>query len=393
MSELPTLRQRLTRLRLSEDDDLDTVFPPAFGRFELAVDVLELDGLISFPGRSLDIRARQVVVTGDAPAVIDVSGLAAEPSYAPDGSDAATSGTASSLNGESGAAGGPGNDAGDVTIVAGEIVGQLVVRADGSDGGNGQRGGNGARPTRPDGEDAAWIDRNKPEKGSRFGGGKLQGGLWWVAVAHGQPGPPAETGGSAGAAGPGGAGGDGGQVVVALAGSIADVGASATGGAAGLTAADAQPGPPSAPGRGGRNRLYYQQYAAFNAARGNDWVGSTYGEFPYYKRKYKLANANRNSTTKAGPGSVPARPPDAVAGQDRTPDISTREPGQLADDLGIEPLELALARAHQTGLDDPDLALQRYQWVLDLTAGATSGPRRVLNDRAVASISCPWPRA
>lgn len=396
MSERPTLRQQLTKLRLSEDDDLDAAFPPTFGRLELVVDVLELDGLISFLGRSLDIRARQVVVTGDGPAVIDVSGRAAEPSFAADGSDAARGGTAGAPHGQPGAAGGHGNDAADVTIVAGEIVGQLAIRADGSDGGNGQRGGNGARPTRPDGVDASWVDRNKPEKGSRFGGGKLQGGLWWVAVAHGQPGHPARAGGNAGAPGPGGDGGNGGQIVVSIAGSTSMVGAAADGGRGGLTAIDAKPGPPSAPGRGGRNRLYYQQYTIIGTRtsdRGDNWVGTGTGHFPYYKRKYKLANNNKNSTTKAGPGSVPARPPDAVAGPGQTPDLSTRDPGQLADDVGVESLELVLARAHQARLDDPDLALQRYHWVLDLTADATSGPRQILlRDEAQASISCRWPR-
>lgn len=395
MSERPTLRQRLTKLRLSEDDDLDAVFPPAFGRLELVVDVLELDGLVLLLGRSLDIRARQVVVTGDGPAIIDVSGPAAEPSFAPDGSDAAPNGTAASPHGRPGAAGGQGNDAGDVTIVAGEIVGQLAIRAEGSDGGNGQRGGNGVRPTRPDGANASWVDRNKREKGSRFGGGKLQGPFWWVAVAYGQPGHRARPGGNAGASGAGGDGGDGGRIVVSIAGSTSMVGAAANGGSAGLTAVDAQPGAPSAPGRGGRNRLYYQQYTIIGAKtseRGDNWVGTSTGQFPYYKRRYKLANANRNSTTKAGPGSVPARPADARAGTGQTPDVSTLASSQLADEFGVDPLELALARAHQVEVDDPETALQRYQWVLDLTARATSGPRKVLHDRAEASVSCPWPR-
>ena len=379
----------MTTARLAEGDDLAAAFPETFGRLELRVDVLEIEGVVAFPGRSVDVQARRVVVTGTGPAVLDVSGMAVAQTYDPDGADAAPDGTPAKPNGQPGAPGDAGDSAGDVTIVAGEVIGHLEVRANGADGGNGQRGGNGAQPPRPDGVDAVWKNSKKPELGSSYGGKRLQWGAWWVAWGAGEAGHPAVKGGDAGAGGSGGAGGDGGRIVIRASNGIDGIDASAAGGAGGRTPVDATPGPPSDPGHGGRNRIYY---TAVGQKKQDNWVGTTWGEFPYYKKKHNLANNNKNSTVTAAPGVVPPPPEPAVSGTGPEPVVSTVSATQLRDELDQPLLELVLTRADRSGEDDPDQTLQRYRWVFDLTEGAASDELQALHGRARAGLQCPWPR-
>lgn len=382
-----TLTKRLSHLRISESDDLPALFPADFRSIVLHCEVVEIVGTISWPERDVTIQARQVVALGDT-AVLDVSGAPAAPSFGPE--DAAGSGTPAAPDGQPGAAGGDGSRGGDVTIVVHEVIGDLQIRSNGSDGGNGQRGGDGVQPARPDGVDAAWKDSRKPEQGSLYGGRKLQGGTWWVAWAAGQAGHPARRGGNAGAGGRPGAGGDAGRIQVRTSVGADNVSAICRGGLAGGAPPVAAAGVASEPGRGGKNRLYYQEYSIFGAkmaGHGDNWVGAKSGHVPYYKKKYQLADNNKDSTQRAEDGTVPSAPEPGANGRSQTPQVETAPPAEMAAEVSVELLALTMSRAQRDVSIDPDLTRRRCSWLLDLTEGTTNDGLRALRQTAASLLS------
>ncbi len=145
---------------------------------------------------------------------------------------AANNGRHAGAHGANGKKGNPGSKAGDIKLIAQEIMGEkLTLLANGGNGGKGQDGGNGAiGVTGRDGKDRS---RSRRDEGRGIRGG--QGG----------------QGGTAGKGGDGGNGGHGGKIEVYLE-NTENVITQAEPGMGGVSGKNGKPGPGGPGGRGGR---------------------------------------------------------------------------------------------------------------------------------------------
>ena len=151
-------------------------------------DTIRIDGIISLPGKNIYLHARQISCSETG--VVDLSGKDAPNLEQPRAQDGQVPGE----GGKDGTEGKPGQNAGNATIIAGSIEGELRIRAVGGKGGKGQDGGLGA-PGAAGSPGANGNNRvNKTSPG--FPGG--QGG----------------KGGKAGRRGRGGPGGNGGKIAI-----------------------------------------------------------------------------------------------------------------------------------------------------------------------------------
>ena len=379
MSDTPrTLSLKVGVLRLSEKDDIEARFPPAFERIEIQADTLQVDGWIRLHGRALDIRARciEARAVDGRPAVLDVSGRPAEPVFDPEAASPHLNGTPAAPDGKPGRAGGAGHDGGRVSVQVDELIGELGLAANGSAGGASERGGNGARPATVNGANGAFQKGGWPTQG-RYGGGVLQpqGLRTYVSWAAGQVGGAARKGGAAGAPGQPGDGGNGGHVRLRYSGAQAPTLATiADGGAPGQPGRPATPGAPGAPGVGGLNRLYaynllkggaHEQYARSGKDK---WLDS-------WARHFKIAaRAARAASGKGGaaPGDVPVQPV-AAPGRAGTVQIEAVAIETFAADFDAFFLQLVAALAAQdVAAGHDERARQRQQWLARIASRAGS---------------------
>ncbi|MGB5759553.1 MAG: hypothetical protein WBM50_21745 [Acidimicrobiales bacterium] len=169
-----------------------------------------------------------------------------------------------------------------------------------------------------------------------------------------------------------------------------NVSAICRGGLAGGAPPVAAAGVASEPGRGGKNRLYYQEYSIFGAkmaGHGDNWVGAKSGHVPYYKKKYQLADNNKDSTQRAEDGTVPSAPEPGANGRSQTPQVETAPPAEMAAEVSVELLALTMSRAQRDVSIDPDLTRRRCSWLLDLTEGTTNDGLRALRQTAASLLS------
>lgn len=313
-----TLSLRVGVLRLSEQDDIEALFPPVFERILIWADTLQVNGWIRLHGRDVKICTRCVEArpVGDRMAVIDVSGRPAEPVFDPEAAVPHLAGTATAPDGKPGRDGGAGQNGGTVTLCVDVVIGELGLAANGSSGGASERGGNGAQPATVNGVNGKFNKAKWPAKGPHGGGVLRKAGPFnsYIAWATGQAGANARNGGAAGAAGRPGDGGQGGAVTLRWSGkqppALVTI---AEGGAAGVAGRPAEPGPPGTPGAGGLNRMYAYNFTKGGvheeyALSGKDkWLDA-------YAREFKIAKAAASGRAGADPGTVPPTP--AASGGD-----------------------------------------------------------------------------
>ena len=148
--------KRVAEIRLSEDDDLEAVFPPEYERIIICADTVRIEGHVHLPGRMIDIYARSIDPhpVRDRPATLDVSGCPGVPDFDPDASSPELNGSPTSPDGRPGQAGGDGQNAGQVSIVMDRAEAAFEIAANGAKGGNSQRGGDGTQPVKVDGADS-----------------------------------------------------------------------------------------------------------------------------------------------------------------------------------------------------------------------------------------------
>jgi len=374
--EAGTLRYRVATLGLGVDQPTGAL-PPGIDRVIIEADVVRVEGLVRWPGCAVDLSARVIEVVGPEPAVLDVSG--AEPSPNFDGAEHAPAG-------QPGAPGGPGRDGGAVTIVAGEIVGELEIRSNGGPGGNGQGGGDGIAPAaRSAAKDGRFTAKTKfglsRWKSSGPYGGKVLVkpgiGRAYVAVAYGANGGQGHNGGLAGMAGQPGDGGAAGLVQVRL-GEQADVTPTidATGGAPGAPGPAGKPPPGGVGAPGGRNRIYW--YSWPNTHEGYTNTDDTLRQAA---REHRIAHRARTGPHGA-PGAAPESPT-AEPGPATDPMVDRSRPADLGAGLGTELLDLILGRAeHDLAADEHGRAEARLRWLVEVTAARQDEAAKRINEVA-----------
>jgi hypothetical protein len=197
-----------------------------------------------------------------------------------------------------------------------------------------------------------------------------------VSYAAGQPGGDARTGGAAGAGGQPGDGGRGGRVTVQLCGE-SQVPVSAAGGAPGQPGTSATPGAPGKPGIGGRNLLYSYNITKTRKAFARAGKDSVIDD---YAKKFGIDARAAGGRGGATAGAVPPLPV-AQAGADGEATIEGVAPDTIGAGLDIGFLRLVLAGAASArDAGDEDLALQRYRWLVAVTA------KRAADETAIAAI-------
>jgi len=381
-AESRVLTKRVMSFCLSENDDLDSLFPPEYGHIIIWADSVRIEGRIRLPGRSLNIYARSIDPrpAGDRPASLDVSAPPAAPDFVPQAASPKLNGSPAAPDGRPGQAGGAGQNGGRVSIVVDRVEAAFEIAANGSKGGNSQRGGNGAQSARVDGVDGAFLKAKWPAKG-KFGGGVLQKpgiSQRYVSWAAGQKGGDARQGGAAGAAGQPGAGGHGGEIYIRLTGpDKSALTMNVAGGNAGLPGQPAKPGAASAPGAGGRNLMYAYDITKTRQGFARSRADSVLDSFA---RKYKIPARAANGKKGAGPGKVPLQPSAKAgkSGKSRMEQVTYR---QVAGEFFPGFLQLVLTRADRdSAADNRERALQRYRWLVHLTVS------RAKSDKVVAEI-------
>lgn len=367
-----TVSLRVGLLCLSETDDIDARFPPAFERIRIWADTLRIDGWVRLHGRDLQIHARCIEArpVGGRMAVIDVSGRPAEPVFDPEAASPQLAGTGAAPDGKPGRNGGPGQDGGTVSLYVDKVVGELGLAANGSQGGASERGGDGARPAPVKGVNGKFLKAKWPTKGPHGGGVLRKAGIAnsYIAWAAGQEGANARTGGAAGAPGRPGDGGRGGSVTVRWSGAQAPTLATiANGGLAGVAGRPAKPGPPGAPGAGGLNRMYaynvlkggaHEQYALSGKDK---WLDA-------YARKYKIGRSAPSGRGGAGPGQVPSTPV-ALPGDPGRVRVEATAIGAVAPEFDPSFLQLVAALKDRDRVaGDAARAQEREHWLARVSA-------------------------
>ena len=380
-AEPRVLTKRVAELRLTENDDLEALFPPEYEHIIVWADCVRIEGRIRLPGRKLDIYARviQPSRTGNHPASLDVSGPSAAPDFDPKAPSPKLKGSPTKPDGRPGEAGGAGQDGGKVSIVVDRVAAAFQIASNGSKGGNSQRGGNGAQPARVNGVDGKFLKAKWPAKG-KYGGGVLQkqGLQRYVSWAAGQKGGDARQGGAAGAAGQPGNGAQGGEIHIQLTGSDKPVlTISVAGGDAGLPGVPAKPGAASAPGTGGRNLMYAYDITKTRRQFARSGVDSVIDNLA---RRYKIPARAANGKKGAGPGKVPPQP-SAKPGRSGKSQVKSVAYHKVGGEFDLGFLQLVLARADRDSrTGNQERALQRYRWLVNLTKS------RAKSDEAVAEV-------
>lgn len=336
------------------------------GRVIIHADIVKVRGRCFLPGHAVEIVARRIEADHGT---IDVSGAPAK-SYDPEKPEPSLNGipdgTGESVDGKDGAAGEDGHNAGSLTIMAGEIAGDLRLVANGSTGGSGQRGGDGAKPKKAkDGRDGEFTAHEPPV--GKFGAYVVRdyGSRWYWEMAHGEKGGNAGAGGRAGAAGKPGNGGTGGDIqLIYVADPSTPPNLEANGASAGAMGVPGKPGPAGEPGIGGKNRLYqyhwpcqrWEKYADDGDSDVREIVG-----------RFGLAH-HAASGDPAKPGEVPPNPApgvDGAAGSTKSARISAAD---LHLAIGLDYLEFMLRIAEEDAeCGNIPRALERYQWLQQLT--------------------------
>ncbi len=374
--EASTVRYRVATLGLGGDRPTGAL-PPGIDRVIIEADVVRIEGLVRWPGCEVDLSARVIEVVGSEPAVLDVSGAEPVPNF--DGAEHAPAGQA-------GAPGGSGRDGGAVTIVAGEIVGELEIRSNGGPGGNGQGGGDGIAPAaKPAAKDGRFTAKTKfglsHWKSSGPYGGKVLVkpgiGRAYVAVAYGANGSQGHNGGLAGTAGQPGDGGAAGLVQVRL-GDQADTTPTidAAGGAAGAPGPAGKPPAGGAGALGGRNRIYWYSWP-------NTHEGHTNGDDTLRQaaRDHRIAHRARTGAHGA-PGAAPESPT-AEPGPATEPVVEQMVAADLGADLTPELLTYVLGLAERVlASGDRDGAEDRLRWLVDVTAERSDDEGRRVGETA-----------
>lgn len=373
--------KRVAEIRLSEDDDLEAVFPPEYERIVICADTVRIEGHVHLPGRRIDIYARSIDPhpVQDRPAMLDVSGCPGVPDFDPEAPSPELNGSPTAPDGRPGQAGGDGQNAGQVSIVMDCAEAAFEIAANGAKGGNSQRGGDGTQPVKVDGVDGVFLKAKWPAKG-KYGGGVLQNaGLQrYVSWAAGQKGGDARQGGAAGVPGQPGAGGQGGAICIRFTGSDRPIlKMSATGGDAGLPGPAARPGEASAPGTGGRNLMYAYDITKTRTAFARSGADSVIDSFA---SQYKIPARAANGSKGTGPGMVPSQPT-AKSGQPGKPKIEQVAYNDVSSEFDSNFLQLVLVRADRDSTaGNRERALQRYCWLVHLTGS------RAKDDEAVAQL-------
>ena len=395
-NEHTTLSYRVGALRLGADEPA-TVLPPGIDRVVIEADVVTIDGLVRWPGCQVEIMARRVEANGPEPAVLDVSGGRPEPDFDPEQQAAA---------GQPGAAGGQGRHGGDVTIVAGSIIGALQVRSNGGAGGAGQGGGHGIQPpTRGAAKDGRFTAKTKfglqKWKSSGPYGGKVLVkpalGRAYVAVAYGANGGTGTVGGWAGLSGQPGTGGTAGQVRIlhgGQQGATAEPSVVAEGGPAGAPGQPGQPGAGGGGGAGGRNRLYWYSWPHTHEG----WT-TTDDTLKAAARTHRIGHRARTGPAGAPGGVHPS--PTAEPGHPTEPVIEQAAAAELGAELGPALLALVLGLAERAAANDDDAdgdgdgagagagdrAEDRFAWLVAVTAGHRDDEARRVGEVAAKHLA------
>lgn len=373
----PGLTMQVTEFRLSENDDLAALFPPQYQRLVVYADSVTIEGLVRFPGQSIEIYARHVAAESsskNAP-TLDVSGALPKRDYVIDQHFTDLDGTQDSRDGKPGDGGDVGGSAGSVSITAFHIEGDLTILADGHKGGNSQRGGNGCQPKQVNGSDSRFTvyDDDWPVKGP-WGGEELSY-IWrvhYVAWASGQPGGKAENGGNAGPPGQPGDGGRGGDVMIRF---IADNSQIPTisnkGSDPGLAGKAGTPGEAGLVGIGGRNQLYIWTAGDLGGSGVDQgFVGEAkpHSDVDRTAEKHEIPNRADSgaggATRGGGAGPLPEAQPGKPGDQSKE-QVAFTDVHQYFD---LDYLKLIQARARRD-FDERrfEQAIRRYRWLAGLT--------------------------
>lgn len=366
---------------------LDTHFaagrPGGYQEITINADTLFVHGAARLPGKILTIHARRIV---SEQGVIDVSGQEPEVDFNIDARDSALDGTPQSPDGKPGAPGSPGAPGGVIRILAGEIVGDLTIVAEGGRGGNSQPGGNGVRPAPPHGANGSFTSR-EPPKGP-YGAKVVLGRSLvhsYVAIAYGQNGGNGLKGGDAGAPGQPGDGGSGGRIeVLTVAPPESKLDLRADGRSAGRAGEDAQSGPPGRGGQGGRHRvcLYNLLWGGWN----EDFADGSNKHIKDAVREQKLGTRAAAGKPGTQAGIVPESPT-ALNGPAGETWIKQVPPEAMADHTDAAALSLILEAAQadaQTG--NRQRAEARCRWVESIAQKMTEPAAKVLLESAEACL-------
>jgi hypothetical protein len=350
-------------------------------------DTVCVAGRCLLPGATVDILARRIEF---APAsAIDVSG-AATAGFDAAARDPGLDGTAQHLDGRPGAGGPRGNDGGQLRICAHEILGMATLLANGSAGGRSQRGGDGfahvdgqnarrdACPVAgdmavPPGAIAGIVRMLMPGFDSyqraRYGG---HAQAWLRFGTLGQ-------GGRGGAPGRPGDGGSGGRIVLRHGTPLLTTPVLvASGGAAG------QPGDFGARGEPGVDGAHLLLVNLGHGYEIHDidmyWQYELQGELMSGLAQLRAAAASAAEVV-AEPAAAGTTLPDAVS-------CSAASDAELASECPLDYLELIRAlAARDIALAKRPRAVARYQWLADLTDGATDQARSDLHAAAAQALA------
>ena len=368
-AEIRVLTKWVGELSLTENDDLDALFPPEYEHIIVWADCIRIEGRIRLPGRKIDIYARVIKPSraGNHPASLDVSATSPAPDFDPKAPSPKLKGSPANPDGRPGQPGDTGQDGGNLSIVVDQITAALQLSSNGSKGGNSQRGGDGAQPARVNGVDGKFLKAKWPAKG-KCGGGVLQKSSplqRYVSWAAGQKGGDARQGGAAGAAGQPGNGGRGGEILIRLTGSEKPMlTMSVAGGDAGLPGVPTKPGAASVAGTGGRNLMYVYGVTKTRQQFARSGVDSVIDGFA---RRYKILARAANGKKGAGPGRVPAQP-SAKPGRSGKSQVKLVAYGKVCGEFDLGFLQFVLERADRDSKTGHlARALQRYQWLVSLT--------------------------
>ena len=320
----------------------------------LYVDTLTLPGqTFSLPGKNIVITARQINCASGA--AFDSSGKSYDQPVVPINPPKAASGSASNKGGVDGASGGvasgavasKGDSAGNITIIAASINGQLSLSAKGGNGQQGQNGQAGGDGLAGDNGNDAIINRVQHDPRHPDG--------WSVTQAT--PGGNGGRAGNGGNAGASGNGGDGGLVTVHTMTALAtgQVTVANTGGNPGAASIPGKCGGFGAAGIGGRIAVEHEQGGHFNT------------------KVWELSDDREGGAQDGTAGTDGKAATPAVKGKDAATDLSQQPiiTKLFTPDLTtVNLVQLTLDYAEVAYLgNNLAQALNYYQWLEQLTSG------------------------
>lgn len=283
-------------------------------------DTVHLDSRIVIPEKSVFIFCR-VLECGPS-AVIDVSGARAV-----DRVDKAPPVDGFGASGRSGSPGFPGTRAGNITIYAGAVTGEmLLLGANGGAGGSGQIGGDG-----------------NPGQGGGAGANAPDPGMG-AADNPGAPGGPGQAGGNAGQGGVGGQGGDAGEITFFYLDRQPELipKTESLGGKGGQGGAPGSPGPGGPGGPGGINRA-------------GTWKTRCYGGRGEREceDRWVVVNSGRAPSGPGGPnGSAASAGSTGRPGQSKTATAEIIGGGQMGSRASLTHLLMTLHAAERSYINE-----------------------------------------